>query len=134
MKRTCLSGEGDLCVCTLQHLKRNYSDFVHYFHHSCFAHAGGCTRMSRDELHEASESLTRATQNVEDSALAERIEGLAAQLETLAEASRGPDQGRIDRLENALDEIETQLDDEAREQVREAHGKLREYRGTVGGI
>ena len=90
--------------------------------------------MSRDELRAASESLARAMQGTEDSALTERIEGLSDQLDTLAEASRGPDQGRIDRMENALNEIEPQLDGDAREQVRNAHEKLREYRGTVGGV
>ena len=90
--------------------------------------------MSRTELREASELLATANQGVEDSALTERIEGLANQLETLAEASRGPDQGRIDRIENALTEIEAELDGDARERVREAHEKLREYRATVGGI
>ncbi|HET7323636.1 MAG TPA: hypothetical protein VFJ06_04835 [Halococcus sp.] len=89
--------------------------------------------MSREELREASESL-KACQDVDDSAVAERIEGLTDQLETLAEASRGPDQGRIARMENALSEIEAQLDGDAREKVREAHERLREYRGTVGGV
>ena len=90
--------------------------------------------MSRDELRAAGNSLAHANEGVEDSALTERIAGLADQLETLAEASRGPDQGRIARMENALDEIETELDGDARERVREAHEQLRAYRSTVGGI
>lgn len=90
--------------------------------------------MSRDELREASELLVEASEGASDDALTERITGLADQLDRLAEASRGPDQGRIDRMENALNEIEPQLDSNAKVRVRDAHEKLRGYRATVGGV
>lgn len=90
--------------------------------------------MSRDELREASELLTEARDGTDDEALRERMAGLADQLEILAEASRGPDQGRIDRMENALNEVEAQLDGDPSRKVSDAHEKLREYRATVGGV
>ena len=69
-----------------------------------------------------------------DGDLRERIEGLAEQLDDLADADRGPDHGRIARMENALNEIEAQLDGDARENVRDAHEHLSEYRSTVSGV
>jgi hypothetical protein len=89
--------------------------------------------MTRDRLRTAGELLIDASQDA-DGDLRERIEGLAEQLDDLADADRGPDHGRIARMENALNEIEAQLDGDARENVRDAHEHLSEYRSTVSGV
>ncbi|WP_049899254.1 DUF7553 family protein [Halococcus agarilyticus] len=89
--------------------------------------------MTRDRLRTAGELLTDASHDA-DGDLRERIEGLAEQLDDLADADRGPDHGRIARMENALNEIEAQLDGDARENVRAAHEHLSEYRSTVSGV
>ena len=89
--------------------------------------------MTRDRLRTAGELLIDASRDA-DGDLRERIEGLAEQLNDLADADRGPDHGRIARMENALNEIEAQLDGDARENVRDAHEHLSEYRSTVSGV
>jgi ABC-type transporter Mla subunit MlaD len=89
--------------------------------------------MTRDRLRTAGELLIDASRDA-DGDLRERIEGLAEQLDDLADADRGPDHGRIARMENALNEIEAQLDGDARENVRDAHEHLSEYRSTVSGV
>jgi hypothetical protein len=89
--------------------------------------------MTRDRLRTAGELLIDASQDA-DGDLRERIEGLAEQLDDLADADRGPDHGRIARMENALNEIEAQLDGDACENVRDAHEHLSEYRSTVSGV
>ncbi|EMA44447.1 DUF7553 family protein [Halococcus saccharolyticus] len=89
--------------------------------------------MTRDRLRTAGELLTDASRDT-DGDLRERIEGLAEQLDDLADADRGPDHGRIARMENALNEIESQLDGDARESVQDAHEHLSEYRSTVSGV
>lgn len=89
--------------------------------------------MTRERLRTAGELLADASRDA-DADLGERIGGLADQLDDLADADRGPDHGRIARLENALDEIEAQLDGDARENVQEAHEHLSEYRSTVSGV
>lgn len=89
--------------------------------------------MSRDELTRAAELLNKASDDMTD-ALAERASNTADQLERFAEADRGPDHGRIARIENTFREIETGTEGDTRATVEEAHEHLSTYRGTVEGV
>lgn len=89
--------------------------------------------MSREELTEASELLREAGERAEGT-LADRIDATADQLERLAGTARGPDQGRLARIENTFRELEADADDATEGTVRTAHEKVQSYRETVSGI
>lgn len=90
--------------------------------------------MARDELARASDHLRSAAGQSTDPDRTERIETIADQLDTLAEADHGPDHGRLARFENALLEITEGADDAVVDDVTAAHEQLKEYRSGVEGV
>lgn len=90
--------------------------------------------MSREELTRAADLLYEASDEIGDDTLAERTSGTAEQLERFADAERGPDHGRMARIENTLREIESGTEGDVRETVEEAHEHLSAYRSTVEGV
>lgn len=88
--------------------------------------------MTRTELATASELLDSAADSTETNA--DRLADLAAQLDQLAEADRGPDHGRMARIQTALDEIQQEVDDETAATIEDARAEIRDYRATVDGV
>ena len=87
--------------------------------------------MVRENLADASDLLA-SVETTGDAA--ERLDGLAEQLETLATAERGPDHGRLARLQTALGEVKEQVDDDAAATIDEALEAIVAYRETVDGV
>ena len=92
------------------------------------------TDADRSELREAADELDVAREEAADSADTERLESLAEQLRAMADADRGPDHGRLDRLTHGLREAEAELDGEAVAAVGSAIAHVRAYRETVEGV
>lgn len=90
--------------------------------------------MSQEWLRTAGEHAERAADRTDDETTHERLQGLADQLENLADRPRGPDHGRLDRLLNALGEVEETVDAEAASAIEEARGDITRYRETVEGV
>ncbi|WP_255148923.1 DUF7553 family protein [Halorarius halobius] len=90
--------------------------------------------MSQDWLRVAGDMAERAAEEADDGAAAERLRDLAEQLRTLAERDRGPDHGRLARIENILDEVNEQVNEAASEQIQRAHEEVVRYRETVEGV
>ncbi|WP_136688566.1 DUF7553 family protein [Halorhabdus amylolytica] len=88
--------------------------------------------MTRTELASASDSLTTAADSTDTNA--DRLADLAGQLDQLAEADRGPDHGRLARIQTALDEIQEEVDDETAATIQDARTEISEYRATVDGV
>ena len=88
--------------------------------------------MTRTELAEASERLETAADSA--GANSDRLTDLADQLDQLAEADRGPDHGRMARIQTALDEIQQETDDDTAATIEDARAKISEYRATVDGV
>jgi hypothetical protein len=89
--------------------------------------------MTRENLTEASELLASAAETTDDDA-AERLTSLSDQLETLAERDRGPDHGRLARIESGLDEVQTDVSDEVAATIEEALDAIRAFRETLEGV
>lgn len=89
--------------------------------------------MSRTELASASNLLETAAGDADGDA-AERLSDLADQLDTLAEADRGPDHGRLARIQIGLDEVQAQVADDVSGQIENALDEIRSYRETVEGV
>lgn len=90
--------------------------------------------MVRSELQDASERLESAAASCGDDEASERLIGLAEQLEGLATAERGPDHGRLARIQSALSEIEADVDDDTRAEIDEADDRIDEFRETLEGV
>ncbi|QGN06075.1 hypothetical protein Hrd1104_01380 [Halorhabdus sp. CBA1104] len=88
--------------------------------------------MTRTKLETASERLDSAADSAETNA--DRLADLAAQLDQLAEADRGPDHGRMARIQTALDEIQQETADETAATIEDARTAISEYRATVDGV
>lgn len=89
--------------------------------------------MSRSELSEAAADLRRAAEVTEAEEHRERLEEQASQFDSLAEADRGPDHGRLARHEHILTEI-ADAEGEAAEAIEAALDSIRAYRETVEGV
>lgn len=87
--------------------------------------------MVREELAEASDLLASIDASGE---AADRLEDIAGQLDHLSTADRGPDHGRLARIQTALDEIQAEVDDEGATAVHEALESIVAYRETVEGV
>lgn len=90
--------------------------------------------MVRSELQDASERLESAAETCDDSDASERLTGLAEQLETLATADRGPDHGRLARIQSALAEIEADVDGDTQSEIEAADDRINEFRETLEGV
>lgn len=89
--------------------------------------------MTRENLATASDLLASAAENA-DGEHAERLGSLSEQLDTLADGDRGPDHGRLARIESGLDEIQTDVSDDIAATIEEALDAVRAYRETVEGV
>ena len=86
--------------------------------------------VTREQLQTASETLERAAGAV-DEEHRDRIESQAASLADLAERERGPDHGRLARIDRVLTELIEATDND---DVRTARSEVRSYRETVEGV
>ncbi|MFC7078753.1 DUF7553 family protein [Halorussus caseinilyticus] len=88
----------------------------------------------RSELRTAAEKLHEAREGTDHADAAERLETYAEQVETMADADRGPDHGRLARLEHNLHDVQSDLDADATEAVKSALEHAQAYRSTVEGV
>lgn len=90
--------------------------------------------MVRSELREAGERLDDAAGDTEDEEASERLAGLAEQLESLATSDRGPDHGRLARIQAALGEVAADVGEDVRAQIDEADERIDAFRETLEGV
>lgn len=90
--------------------------------------------MTRENLATASDRLESAADVATDGHAAERLRDLADQLDGLAERERGPDHGRLARIENALGDLQETVGDEAAAEIEAAHEAVVAFRETVEGV
>ena len=90
--------------------------------------------MTRQPLQNAAETLQDAAETTSDDAVRERLESQSEQFETLAEADRGPDHGKLARHEHVLTEIADEEGDSVANLVAEALESIKAYRETVDGV
>jgi len=86
--------------------------------------------MTREELRAASETLEAAADSLDDDH-GGRARRQAESLADLAERERGPDHGRLARIDRILTEL---IDATGNEQVEAAREHVRTYRETVEGV
>jgi hypothetical protein len=89
--------------------------------------------MTRDNLATASELLASAADETSGDA-ADRLTSLSDQLDTLADSDRGPDHGRLARIESGLDEIQADASDDVATTIEEALDAIRAFRETIEGV
>lgn len=89
--------------------------------------------MTREHLVTASDLLETAAESADGDA-ATRLNDLAGQLDRLATAERGPDHGRLARIENALDELREASGPIVTDAIDSAHEHVVAYRETVEGV
>ncbi len=89
--------------------------------------------MTHDNLIEAAETLNAAANAATDDAR-ERLESQAAEFETLAEADRGPDHGKLARHEHILTDIADDEGEAVADHIEDALNSIRAYRETVEGV
>lgn len=89
--------------------------------------------MTRNELQNTASSLRQAADAAVAEAARERLLNQASQFESLAEAQRGPDHGRLARHEHILTEIAEEEADAA-DEIETALESIRAYRATVEGV
>ncbi|WP_132058679.1 DUF7553 family protein [Halorussus amylolyticus] len=92
------------------------------------------TENPREDLRDAAEGLDAVRETVSNAETADRLGTFAEQLRRMADAKRGPDHGRLDRLMHGLREVEADLSGEESEAVGSALAHVRAYRETVEGV
>ncbi|WP_440772112.1 DUF7553 family protein [Natronorubrum sp. DTA28] len=90
--------------------------------------------MTRPELENAAATLQDAAESASDDETRDRLENQARQFETLAEADRGPDHGKLARHEHVLTEIADDEGGAVANLVTEALESISAYRETVDGV
>ncbi len=90
--------------------------------------------MSRDELATAGDLLASAAENTTDPESQETLTDISDQLERLADATHGPDHGRLARIEAKLDDVQTPANDEVAVTVDEAIDAIHAHRETIEGV
>jgi len=86
------------------------------------------------DLWTATDTLAEVRERVSDDETADRLGAFADRLRRMADAGRGPDHGRLDRVMYGLREIADELDGENAEAVKNARSHVRSYRETVDGV
>lgn len=89
--------------------------------------------MSREELASAGDRLESAAETASGDAL-ETLTDLADQLEGLAGGDRGPDHGRLARIEAKLDDAQTGASDDIADAIDDALDDIHAYRETLEGV
>ncbi|MFT4921193.1 MAG: hypothetical protein ACI8XM_000388 [Haloarculaceae archaeon] len=90
--------------------------------------------MTRQELAHASDQLATAAADATDADVQERLTELSDQLDQLSEASRGPDHGRLARIEAKLDDVQDSESDEVAVTIDDALDDIHAYRETIEGV
>jgi hypothetical protein len=90
--------------------------------------------MTRENLAAASDRLEAAAEATGDDDAADRLRDLAGQLDGLAERERGPDHGRLARIENALEDLSASVGESASAEIEAAHEAVIAYRETIEGV
>ena len=88
----------------------------------------------RSDLRTAAQTLDDVQDSISDGETADRLGSFADQLRSMADADRGPDHGRLDRVMHGLREISSELEGEESAQVESAREEVRSYRETVEGV
>jgi len=89
--------------------------------------------MTRDELIAASESLETAAEEA-DGDLAAKLSEQAETLATLADREKGPDHGRLAKIEHSLRSLKESASDKGADLIDDALGDVKAYRSTVEGV
>ena len=90
--------------------------------------------MTREELATASDELESAAEGTDDSAASDRLSDLAAQLRALSTADRGPDHGRLARIQSALNDLKTGDAADVKPSIDAANDAINEYRSDLEGV
>mgnify|MGYP000226880779 CR=1 FL=1 len=90
--------------------------------------------MAREELQDASAALREAAEATDDPDVEERVYDHSRQLAELATADRGPDHGRLARIENAFNEMLAATEGEANARLADALASVKSYREGVDGV
>ena len=90
--------------------------------------------MVREKLQEAARHLETAGESANSDEASDRLADLAGQLETLATAERGPDHGRMARIQNALSDLKDEVATEVVDDIDAAKDAISAYRETVEGV
>ena len=90
--------------------------------------------MTRDELATASDHLDTAAAETGDDAASDRLGDLAGQLSKLADADRGPDHGRLARIQSALNDLKTGDAADVTDSIEAANDAINEYRSDLDGV
>jgi len=87
----------------------------------------------RSHLRRASEQLERAAADATGET-ADRLQDLSGQLDRLADRDRGPDHGRLARIQTAFNDVESDLSGDALNAFEAAREAVTEYRRGVEGV
>jgi hypothetical protein len=90
--------------------------------------------MTRQELATAGDELATAADLAGATAEADRLGDLADQLRRLADAERGPDHGRLARIQSAMHDVRETVDADAADRIAAAHDAIDAYRETLEGV
>jgi len=90
--------------------------------------------MTREELETASNLLESAADDTDDEDASERLGELAGQLEQLSTADRGPDHGRLARIQSALNDIQGGDGADVANAIDDADDAINEYRSDLEGV
>jgi hypothetical protein len=90
--------------------------------------------MTRDELASASELLESAAEDTDSDEARQRLAELADQLDTLATDERGPDHGRLARIQSALNDLSSADAEDVTEAIDDANEQINEYRSDLDGV
>ena len=90
--------------------------------------------MTRENLASASDRLDSAAESTSDDDAAERLRDLADQLESFAEGDRGPDHGRLARIQTALGDLADDTGSDVAAEIEAANDDVVAYRETVEGV
>jgi len=90
--------------------------------------------MTRDELASASELLESAAEDTDSDEASERLAELADQLDTLATDERGPDHGRLARIQSALNDLSSGDAEDVAGTIEDADDQINEYRSDLEGV
>ena len=90
--------------------------------------------MAREELATASDHLESAADDTGNYDASERLGELAGQLERLSTADRGPDHGRLARIQSALNDLRSGDGADVAEAIDRADDAINEYRSDLEGV
>ncbi|APX97410.1 DUF7553 family protein [Natronorubrum daqingense] len=90
--------------------------------------------MSRTTLERAASTLEEAANAASDDETKQRLESQSSQFESLADANRGPDHGKLARHEHVLTEIADEEGGAVANLIAEALESIHAYRETLEGV